>query len=86
MTTDYDRRRCNITNVNGCVEGDGCGRRILASTMGRSGATKFDFPRYSNLVAGFISKIRRFDIPPRKFDFVWLNIENVRGAIFLPAD
>jgi hypothetical protein len=53
---------------------------------GRSGATKFDFPRYSNLVAGFISKIRRFDIPPRKFDFTWLNIEYVRGAIFLPAD
>ena len=37
-----------------------------------------DFPPYSNLVAGFISNIRRFDVPPRrfdipphKFDFTW---------------
>jgi len=47
-------------------------------TLSRSGATKFDFPPYSNLVAGFISNIRRFDVPPRrfdipphKFDFMW---------------
>lgn len=49
----------------------------LLLTQG-SGATKFDFPPYSNLVAGFISNIRRFDVPPRrfdipphKFDFMW---------------
>ena len=62
----------------------------------RPGATKFDFPRYSNLVAGFISNIRRFDflsrkfeIPSRKFDSTCLNSlenESVFGAIFLPRD
>ena len=61
-----------------------------------SGATKFDFPRYSNLVAGFISNIRRFDflsrkfeIPSRKFDSTCLSSlenESVFGAIFLPRD